>query len=107
MQYYKAPDNSLHCIEPEFANLLPAGCVEITQDEADALQQKLQAVSPQDAIREQIRQLESDQLMPRATREFMLLSMESQFTPAQLLQNPGYQAVKAFDNQIVALRALL
>ena len=62
---------------------------------------------PKDAIRAQIKQLESEQLMPRATREFMLLSMEAQFTPTQLAKNPGYQAVKAFDNQIVALRALL
>lgn len=59
------------------------------------------------SIQSEIDALERNQLMPRATREFMLLSMESQFTPAQLLQNPGYQAVKEFDNQIVALRALL
>ena len=34
---YKAPDNSLHVIEPEFAHLLPAGSVAITDDEAEAL----------------------------------------------------------------------
>ena len=34
---YKAPDNSLHFIEPEFAHLLPAGCVPITPEEAEAL----------------------------------------------------------------------
>jgi hypothetical protein len=34
---YKAPDNSLHFIEAEFAHLLPAGCVPITQEEADVL----------------------------------------------------------------------
>ena len=34
---YKAPDNSLHVIEPEFAYLLPAGCVEITEAEAEAI----------------------------------------------------------------------
>ena len=37
MKTYKAPDNSLHVIEPEFAYLLPAGCVEITDAEADAI----------------------------------------------------------------------
>ena len=37
MQNYKAPDNSLHCIEPEFAHLLPEGCLQITADEAEAL----------------------------------------------------------------------
>ena len=34
---YKAPDNSLHFIEPEFAHLLPAGSVAITDEEAEAL----------------------------------------------------------------------
>ena len=34
---YKSPDNSLHFIEPEFAHLLPAGSVAITDAEADAL----------------------------------------------------------------------
>ena len=34
---YKAPDNSLHFIEPEFAHLLPIGCVPITDEEAEAL----------------------------------------------------------------------
>ena len=58
-------------------------------------------------VQAEIDALERSQLMPRATREFMLLSMEAQFTPTQLAKNPGYQAVKAFDNQIVALRALL
>lgn len=34
---YKAPDNSLHFIEPEFAHMLPAGSVQITEAEAEAL----------------------------------------------------------------------
>lgn len=55
----------------------------------------------------QIEALEREQLMPRATREFMLLFMETQFTPEVLALNPGYMAVKAFDNQIKDLRAQL
>lgn len=35
--FYKSPDNSLHVIEPEFAYMLPAGCVPITDEEAEAL----------------------------------------------------------------------
>ena len=35
--HYKAPDNSIHFIEPEFAHLLPAGSVAITDEEAEAL----------------------------------------------------------------------
>lgn len=61
-------------------------------------------IDPKDAIRAQIKTREAEQLMPRATREFMLLSMEAQFTPTQLAANFGYQAVKAFDNQIKELR---
>ena len=38
--HYKAPDNSLHFIEPEFAQLLPAGSVPITDEEAEALRPK-------------------------------------------------------------------
>lgn len=37
MKTYKAPDNSLHVIDPEFAYLLPAGCVEVTEAEAEAI----------------------------------------------------------------------
>lgn len=63
--------------------------------------------NPQAAILLQIMELERQQLMPRATREFMLLFMETQFTPEVLALNPGYMAVKAFDNQIKDLRAQL
>lgn len=35
--HYKAPDNSLHVIEPEFAYMLPAGCIPITDEEAEAI----------------------------------------------------------------------
>jgi hypothetical protein len=37
MQHYKAPDNSVHCIEPEFSHLLPSGCVPITEKTAEKL----------------------------------------------------------------------
>ena len=37
MSHYKAPDNSLHFIEPEYAHLLPEGSVPITDEEAEAL----------------------------------------------------------------------
>ena len=35
--HYKAPDNSLHFIEPEYAHLLPEGSVQITDEEVEAL----------------------------------------------------------------------
>lgn len=78
----------------------------ITDEEAGALRHTVQ-IDPKDSIRGQIRRLEAEQLLPRATREFMLLFMETQFTPEVLELNPGYMAVKAFDNQIKDLRAKL
>lgn len=77
------------------------------QSDVDGFPVLVDQSAPAQNIQAEIDALERTQLMPRATREFMLLSMESQFTSAQLAQNPGYQAVKAFDNQIAALRALL
>ena len=35
--YYKAPDNSLHFIDSAFESMLPAGSVQITDAEAEAL----------------------------------------------------------------------
>jgi len=38
---YKAPDNSLHFLDDDsFAHLLPAGSVQITDEEAEALRPK-------------------------------------------------------------------
>ena len=37
MQFYQAPGQSLHQIEPEFAHLLPAGSVPISDEEAQAI----------------------------------------------------------------------
>ena len=34
---YKDPQNNLHDIEPDFAHLLPEGCIAITREEADAI----------------------------------------------------------------------
>lgn len=45
--YYKAPNNSLHFIEPEYAHFLPAGSVAITDEEAEALRPKQAAPSYQ------------------------------------------------------------
>ena len=37
MQNYKDLNNKLHVIEPEFAHMLPDGCVPINDQEADAI----------------------------------------------------------------------
>jgi hypothetical protein len=110
MQNYKATDNSLHAIEPEFAHLLPSGCVPITEAEAEALRPK---PDPKLSIQAQIDALEREVILPRVTREFMLAQMEAVaasqgVTPEQLRAiNYGYRRVKEFDEQIEALRGQL
>lgn len=37
MKHYKAPDNSLHAIDPYYVYMLPPGSVEITDEEAEAI----------------------------------------------------------------------
>lgn len=37
MKNYRAPDNSIHCIDPDFAYMLPDGCVEISDEEVEAI----------------------------------------------------------------------
>lgn len=46
MKTYKGPDNSIHCIEPEFASMLPAGCVEITDAQAAVIRAAQNAKTP-------------------------------------------------------------
>ena len=37
MKHYKTPNNQVYAIEEGFEDLLPAGCVEITKEEADTI----------------------------------------------------------------------
>lgn len=69
--FYKAPDNALHFIEPEFAHLLPAGSVPITEAEADAI--RIASIKPPTTL-EQIAALEA-QVTPRRLREAALGDM--------------------------------
>lgn len=64
---------------------------------------------PREAIRAEIDTLEKTSLLPRVTREFMLLSFAT--TAAGMgvdpMQNIAYQKVKELDDKIAALRARL
>ena len=47
MYYYKTPDNSIHYLDSvEFDYLLPADCVAITDEEAQAIQAEIEANQP-------------------------------------------------------------
>lgn len=64
---------------------------------------------PKESIRAEIDQLERDSLLPRVTREFMLLSFAT--TAAGMgvdpLSNVAYVKVKELDDRIAALRGSL
>jgi hypothetical protein len=114
MQHYKAPNNSLHCIEPEFAYLLPVGCVPITAEEAEALRPKPPEIDPKDEIREQIRQLLSvagvsqDWHLDAMMAGMVALAATQGISEPDLYSvNPGYKQVKDVSEQIKALRAQL
>lgn len=100
--YYKSPDNSLHYLDDDsFLQLLPVGSVPISDEEAEIIQLiNNPPPDPKLQILNQIASLEREQLMPRATREFMLLFLEQN----NLTAIPGYAPVKAFDEQIKELR---
>lgn len=108
MPHFKNSQNQLYWLDEgdDPSKWLPADCVQITEEETEAIRisQLPPPPDPRDVIKAEIAQLEKEQLLPRATRDFMLLFMESNFTPEQLAGNPGYNAVKAFDNNIIALR---
>ena len=105
---YKAPDNSLHFIEPEFAYLLPAGCVPITDEEAEALR----PVPPPPTTQDLLNKLDADnQLTQRNLRETVMLMAEAfkQVTngAVDLSTIPGVAQVYAVEAEAAVLRAQL
>lgn len=67
--------------------------------------------SSRDLILLTIERMERDQMMPTATRTFILAAMEREAATAGIslevltAKNKTYRLLKAFDNQIAALRA--
>ena len=112
-QHYKDLQNKLHFLDDvAFEHMLPAGCIQITDEEAATLSapQPLSTQQQRDAIQTQIDALERTQLLPRITRESLLLIMVSTATGMGLTEsqlyttNVGYSRLKDFDASIVALR---
>lgn len=112
MKTYKAPDNSLHAIEPEFAHMLPAGCVEITEAEADEIRALNQPQLPQKTKEQRIHEildsvgcfnenhLQKDIFVSEAFGALQGV------TPQQLYQaNPGYTSLIDARNAIEAIKA--
>jgi hypothetical protein len=117
---YKAPDNSIHFIEPEFAHLLPFGSVPITDEEAEALRPKPPAPIPPTKA-ERIRALEQQaaDAQAKVTRQALLtLAIEkacadpaaaglepSQVHDILMTGDNGYAALFLLEQQVEAIRA--
>jgi hypothetical protein len=87
---YKAPDNSLHYIEPEYAHFLPAGSMPITEQEAEALRiANTPAPTPLSPL-EQIRAIEAAKAddVAKVTRQVLLMQ-----TVAIAMARPDAQAL--------------
>ena len=105
---YKAPDNSLHFIDPAFVHLLPSGCVQITAEEAEALR----PVPPPPTTQDLLNKLDADNtLTQRNLRETIMLMNEAfklvSSNSVDLSAIPGVAKVYAVEAEAAALRATL
>jgi hypothetical protein len=101
MQHYKAPDNSLHFIDPEYAHLLPAGAIQITEEEAEAIRiANTPAPQPPSPL-EQIRAIEAAKAdeVAKVTRQALLMQTVAiamtRPEVAEMLQTYPAEVVKA------------
>lgn len=93
MKTYKDSKNNLHCIEAEFAHLLPADCVEITQAEFDSILEAKNTPTHNQSILQQIAVIEAT-ITQRRLREAVTTTAGAAWIAAQ-------------DAAIAALRAQL
>ena len=105
---YKAPDNSLHFIDPEYAHMLPAGCVPITPEEAQAFR----PVPPPPTTQDLLNKLDADNaLTQRNLRETVMLMAEAfkliSNNAVDLSTIPGVAKVYEVEAEAAALRAQL
>ncbi len=117
--FFKAPDNSLHVIDPSYIHLLPVGCVQVTEEEAEALRPQPTPPTPL----EKIRALEAQYADAQAklTRQSLLtLALDKAMTDplaagltreqvhaALLTTSNGYAGLWALEQQVESLRAQL
>jgi hypothetical protein len=113
MALHKDINNKIHEIEPAFAYLLPAGSVQITEEEATILlaPPPLTLLELKAAVQSQIDTLEDQTHMNRFVREAMLLTSVKEAAllgytePMLYAANIGYRKVKDLDIAIGLLRA--
>ena len=112
MPHYKDAIGKLYWLEANDNPIkwLKSDCILISEDEALAISLALNPPpDPKIAIQAQISSMEAAQLLPRISREFMLLSFATQAAAAGVdpMLNAAYAKLKAFDDQITALRSQL
>ena len=99
MIYFKDENSGVHALESaDFANLLPTGCVEITEDEAAVLQQPSSTVVRVAEI--DARLAEIDQLSARPAREIALALLAGESVDSYTSEK-----LKALEIEAAALRA--
>jgi hypothetical protein len=116
---YKAPDNSIHFIEPEFDYLLPAGSIAITEEEAETLRPKPSEPSPIDQIRA-LEQQYADAQAKMTRQALLVIALDKACadpTAAGLTRDEvhtvlmsgdnGYRALYLLEQQVSALRKQL
>jgi hypothetical protein len=106
MKHYKTPGGEVWAFELDGSqdHLIKRDMVAITPETVVTLREVRRDRRAE--AQAQIVALEIRELLPRATRELMLLSLEAQASPEDLAKLPAYVKVKAFDNEIVGLRAI-
>lgn len=106
MKHYISPTGELFAYELDGSqdDLIPNDYTLATDAQVQAIQNP--PVDPRIAIQAQIDMLESQQLLPRISREFMLLDFAQKAAAAGVdpTLNVAFVKLKAFDDQITALR---
>lgn len=118
MQYYKAPDQTLHQIEPQFAHMLPPGSIEISATQAAAILAAQSALTPEQlhtAAVADIEQRRDDALRAGVVLDGTRYHSDDRFLTELLGMLMGYQAgvyaptdrqgIRTMDNTVVQLNA--
>lgn len=100
MKYYLSPTGELYAYEPDGSqdHLIPDNFISATSAQVQSIQNP--PIDERNLIVSQIVDLETIKLMPRPSRELILLFAEIN----NLTNTPAYLSLKELDEQIIALR---
>lgn len=115
MTHFKDKNNNLHFLDDaSFIHLLPEGCIEITDEEAEDLRKFNPTLAERKAEKQrEIDALEATLFMTRGEREAWSIQLETIATQQSVSldvlyqANPFYKKLKDCDVAVTALRAEL